>query len=408
MIQPKYNPKEALERAKLLMNYDSKKTLSENKVKLFEVIPIVAWAVGSAVVAALTAAGITASEWSSASSEQKVKTLCQLCDKSSEAAIKRKTMRQEERVEVAGMLRAAFDYSILFTGKGTDLDKLREALQTLKTKGNFGDFCEVRKLFSSSKLEDEFVSELNTSELNEVATALEYLIAKSAPETEMETRNEETGVRAWWLDTFSCLEDTRSLASNFQIYTDGYGNTMVPVKFKIKGVVKDFWVDWKGRVLIGSSPTETKQTGKTVVCNGSKVTLSESVKKKQVFREQAEFDFDIEIQDDEGGGGGGDTPPVPPPYRERFCPNGYQSCSGTYTKCCSSPKIAEAQTCLGLTPDGKWGPKTQAKISTAFPQFATSFTDADISAICSGSSPVLKPDPVKGVVNQINVLDTDF
>ena len=33
MIQPKYNPKEALERAKLLMNYDSSKTLTENVKK---------------------------------------------------------------------------------------------------------------------------------------------------------------------------------------------------------------------------------------------------------------------------------------------------------------------------------------------------------------------------------------
>lgn len=95
----------------------------------------------------------------------------------------------------------------------------------------------------------------------------------------------------------------------------------------------------------------------------------------------------------------------------RFCTNGYQSCSGSYQKCCKASKIAEAQKCLGLVDDGKWGPKTQNALSNKFPQFANSFTDADVSTICSGSpgsSPSLKPDDVGGPVNQINALDTNF
>jgi hypothetical protein len=36
MIQPKYSPEEALERIKLMMNYDSSKTLNENKKVIFE------------------------------------------------------------------------------------------------------------------------------------------------------------------------------------------------------------------------------------------------------------------------------------------------------------------------------------------------------------------------------------
>ena len=35
--------------------------------------------------------------------------------------------------------------------------------------------------------------------------------------------------------------------------------------------------------------------------------------------------------------------------KNKFCPNGYKACSGgTYSKCCSSPKIAEVQKCLGI------------------------------------------------------------
>lgn len=36
MVQPKYNPQESLERVKLLMKYDSKKTLTENRQVIFE------------------------------------------------------------------------------------------------------------------------------------------------------------------------------------------------------------------------------------------------------------------------------------------------------------------------------------------------------------------------------------
>ena len=45
MIQPKYNTKEALERAKLLMKYDTKKTLTENVEAINEIafLPILGW-----------------------------------------------------------------------------------------------------------------------------------------------------------------------------------------------------------------------------------------------------------------------------------------------------------------------------------------------------------------------------
>lgn len=66
-----------------------------------------------------------------------------------------------------------------------------------------------------------------------------------------------------------------------------------------------------------------------------------------------------------------------------FCPKGQNKCSGTYTKCCDAPKIAEAQKCLGLDGVGKWGPKTQKALEQKFPKFAESFTDADVATICA-------------------------
>jgi uncharacterized membrane protein len=48
MVQPKYSPQEALERIKLMMNYDSSKTLNENKKVIFEQSYVDPGAVGSA------------------------------------------------------------------------------------------------------------------------------------------------------------------------------------------------------------------------------------------------------------------------------------------------------------------------------------------------------------------------
>lgn len=78
---------------------------------------------------------------------------------------------------------------------------------------------------------------------------------------------------------------------------------------------------------------------------------------------------------------GDTTPPVPPPVPGI---SKYKPCSGTYNfNVCKSDVIAQVQGCLGgLVQDGKFGPKTQGKLQSQFPQFANSFTDADVDTIC--------------------------
>lgn len=64
----------------------------------------------------------------------------------------------------------------------------------------------------------------------------------------------------------------------------------------------------------------------------------------------------------------------------------YKSCSGTYTLNCKSPKIGEVQACLGgLKVDNAFGPLTLSKLKEK--GFGESFTDADVSKICSKSEP---------------------
>lgn len=58
----------------------------------------------------------------------------------------------------------------------------------------------------------------------------------------------------------------------------------------------------------------------------------------------------------------------------------YKVCTGTYTQGCQSPVVAKVQGCLGLVSDGKFGPKTAAKLKE---KSITSFVDADVDKICA-------------------------
>lgn len=75
-------------------------------------------------------------------------------------------------------------------------------------------------------------------------------------------------------------------------------------------------------------------------------------------------------------------PPVPPvPGTNRY----RTDCTGTYTQGCKSEAIKPVQTCLGLVPDGKFWVKTQAAlVEKGFPN---GFTDADVSKICGNQTP---------------------
>lgn len=66
---------------------------------------------------------------------------------------------------------------------------------------------------------------------------------------------------------------------------------------------------------------------------------------------------------------------------------GYKDCSGAYSYGCKSPAIAKVQACLGLVTDGKFGPKTKAALKS---KGFESFTDAEIDKIC-GKTPTPTP-----------------
>lgn len=59
---------------------------------------------------------------------------------------------------------------------------------------------------------------------------------------------------------------------------------------------------------------------------------------------------------------------------------GYKPCTGTYSYGCKSDAIAKVQGCLGLVADGKFGPKTKAALKG---KGYETFVDSDVDIICN-------------------------
>lgn len=418
MVHPKYSPEEALQRIKLMMEYDSSKTYTENKVLLenkepireaaFLGIPAIGWAwAGIASALGLTAGA--ASEWTTEDSKTKLRELSAGCDKTSADAqkLKRETLDTQTQTKLAGLFRKAFDWTFLGSGitipgigGGTGLTDMRTALSELEQNGNFGDWCKIREIMGKSKFEEEIIDELNTSELGEVINVIEVLLAKSV-KGNLKIRDAETANEQWWLNSFPCLEATDSFVMPIQVETDKFGNTYVKVNFKVRGRVKVYRVLQNGRIYTDDTH---KWTGKKLVCSGNentKVTVSESLKKKSV-REQADLgDIDLDAIDLDIDPNPTPSPsPSPDPNPSPRPGSSFQSCSGVYRKGCKSDVIAKVQGCLGgLSQDGKFGPKTEAKLNEKHPEFNGIFRDSEVDKICSGSSqqdidPNLRPAPL--------------
>ena len=77
---------------------------------------------------------------------------------------------------------------------------------------------------------------------------------------------------------------------------------------------------------------------------------------------------------------------------------GYKPCPGpTFTQGCYNDKIKQLQKCLGLVADGKFGPKTYAAIKAKIPTFDGNLTEAIIAELmkhCVGAQTGLNPDAV--------------
>jgi hypothetical protein len=335
MVQPQYSPQEALERVKLMMKYDTSKTLNENKQMISEqyVAPTVA---GAATGAALGAGAVAASTTTAGASvivpvmsalgvgataagaivggaagiallplvywlvtkdtgANKVKKMFEMC--SSESAKIAKLPRKMTDVTFRDMsdnIEDAINDKTLGFLPGTDEEKLFTQFKQLQD-GTASDFCAFVKYYNSHSDSGDLFDDLDS---------------------DIDAEDE-------WK----------------QIYRP------------IRNCVEDSLLTLKDENPVPEDP---------------------ELKKKK-----------------KSGTGG------------------YKACTGTYSmRCMTDPSgpIGKVQSCLDLVADGKYGPKTNAKLKELG---YNSFKDSDVDTICNKKQPEVTPE-VSGEDITIDTTDTNF
>ena len=147
MIQPKYSPEEALQRAKLMMKYDTSKTLNENKEAINEIGPLVipAITIGAPWLLGGGAAGLAAiGTWiynvqGGGDSFAKTKAFFDGCNTQFNKL--KPTLDKSQHREAASQIYNAVE------GLGTDEDAIREALMSMPT---VADLCQMYKFYQQT------------------------------------------------------------------------------------------------------------------------------------------------------------------------------------------------------------------------------------------------------------------
>jgi hypothetical protein len=290
MVQPEYSPEEALERVKLMMSYDSKKTLKENvesiKTPINEIAPLVILGV---TIPWLYAAGAAA---------------------------------------VTGI--SAWIYN---------------------TQGGGDSFSKTQAFFKGCKT--------NIKDLKPTVSKSEYRAAADSIYNAIEGIGTDKQAIKAALNSMTTVADLCALNS---WYSTQYGDLYQDLDDDIDGTdfTKYVWSSIAPKVADAEDDLEQAKKGG----DGKKV----------------------------GGGvgqsGSGGTK------------SKYKPCTGTYTYGCKSEVISKVQACIGgLTPDGKFGPKTKKALSA---KGITSFTDADIEKICTTTTVNTVADPLSSVADDLS------
>jgi hypothetical protein len=346
MVQPKYSPKEAMERVKLMMGYDLSKTLTENQTRIKPLVE---------------------QDSIDTATEKSVKKILDSCT----------TRPKVEGTLDAASIASAFNRAFEYWG-GTD-DSLWRAQKEKMAKGNFDDLCNIKREFEDlgyGNFAQALVSDLDDEELAELMEAFSAMKYRTDKEAKLAVASTEQKNINWFKSTFPCIFD-----SDGNVDQQVYKNANNYVYILIKGTSgKQYQVFADGRV---KKPDGTS-TGKKISCNGSKVTfIAESAQKKKISEQIDDSGLD-------GGGGQQQQQQQQTVVKKESL---YKVCTDEYKKYCKSPSIKRVQECLNnsevgdtLVPDGAWGNKTDAKLRAVAPKFKFGFSEDDIDEICGIAS----------------------
>jgi hypothetical protein len=334
MVQPKYSPEEALERVKLMMKYDTSKTLNENKETISEQDYVAGTAIGTGAAAGAGAAlgGAAASGLLGASTAAGagaagagLYSAVGVGAALGPASIGVTAAAALGAGVIAGAAGLALTPLIIwYMDKDDAKPKVERMVQYCtsdaekiqKIQRGLGD-GEIRNL--SDQLYDALEG-VGTDEASVVGAfkSLKTVSDFCALVTRFNRDYGSEGDLLEWLD--DDFDQTSEWMQIFRPLRDIVEDTLLSIKDE--ATEKDCTAD----------PNQAK-------CKGG------------------------------GGGGGGSTGG-----------GGYKDCAGSYTKGCKAEAIKKVQGCLGLVADGKFGPKTEAALKA---KGFSSFTDAEVDKICN-------------------------
>ena len=342
MVQPQYSPQEALERVKLMMNYDTSKTLNENKEVISEkyhwLLPTGQVIAGTALRKGAIPAGakmFTSRAAALAASRAAVTV-------AGTAGVAGAAGAGGIGSSIAALATNPIGWAIGGTIAASALaywmyDSINNGMPTAAKVKSFFDGCSSQsKNLKQVKSNSEIVSAAE-----QINTAIEGI------------STDEDAIKSAILS----MGNVADLCALRAKYDARYGNLYEDLDGDIDGT------DWKTYVwapmqnIIELSVEEIKPIVKT-------------------------------------GSGGASK---------------YKKCSGTYGINCMSDTITTVQSCVGLTPDGKFGPKTAAKLKGLG---YTTFKDGDVETICGkiNYTPVVSGEEpeVSGEDITINSNDANF
>jgi hypothetical protein len=364
MKQPNYSPQEALERVKLMMGYDLKKTLSENKEKintLSEATPG-SVAAGSAATAGALGAGAgalglvpgTAALTGAGGAAFSVGTALGASTATGALALGAGVL-----AGAAGLVVLPLAYWLINKDTG-DASRVKKLIQMCSSQSS-----KIAKL--PRKINDRTIRNL----ADKINDAVNYSTLGFMAGTDEESLFDAFKSLRNGTASDACALVNRYNTEYGDLYDDLDGDIDSSSEWKqIYRPLRDCVEDSLMTIKDDAVEEDCKKNPKQSKCSGGK---NDGGKK--------------------GGGkkGGGSK---------------FKSCKGTYTYLCMADAIKTVQACLGLVNDGKWGDKTNAKLKSLG---YTSFTDADIQKICGKQSDVEGEKPeVSGEDIKISTSDANF
>ncbi len=274
MKQPKYSPTEALNKIKLMMNYDLSKTLKENVLEVKSIIK---------------------EDTIDTDTEKSVEKMIKACSGRAEAE------GTLDAASIASAFNRAFNYQTAGFLGGTD-DSLWRAQASIMKKGNLDDLCNITREFEDlgyGNFAQKLVDELDDEELAELMETFSAMSYRTKKEGRLAVASTEQKDINWFKKSFPCIFD--SDANVDQRVLKNVNNYVYILIKGDKGNLYQVFSD--GRI----KTNQGKITGKKISCNGSKIGfIAESIEKKKFIEEQ--------FSEDELLGSGGSTPsPKPKP-----------------------------------------------------------------------------------------------